>query len=115
MTTTFQMQPSGIPIIPKSPDEVLDYTEDWYKGGAGWLAPGETIASFGPGPIVSPPAGLTVTQSQITAVPGAPANTAVTAWLSGGVIGTVYLVTVKIVTTAGRTGERSFQVGVSQR
>ena len=103
MTTTFRMQPSGIPAIPKSPDENLDYTEDW----SAWLASGETINA---GPTVTVDTGLT--KGAVALVNSA---TGVTVWLSGGTVGTTYMVTIAITTTAGRTGERSFQVGVIAR
>jgi hypothetical protein len=38
-----------------------------------------------------------------------------TIWLKGGTLGTEYTVTNKIVTTAGRTDERSFTITIEDR
>lgn len=89
-----------IPVYVKDPDAVLDYVWDW----ADWLAPGETISTSDF--IVS--AGLDL-QSE-----GNSTNTA-TAWLAGGTQGTSYLVTNRIVTSAGRTDDRSMTIRVKNR
>jgi hypothetical protein len=51
--------------------------------------------------------------TQITS--GISGGTVTTVWLSGGVAGTDYLVTVRIVTDGGRTDERSLTIRVRQR
>ena len=84
----------------KDPSAVLDYAFDW----TGWLAAGETITSH----TVTVPTGLTLESS--TAASGI-----VTAWISGGTAGTTYRVECLIVTTAGRTDERSLWITVQER
>jgi len=84
----------------KDPSAVLDYVFDW----TGWLAAAETITSH----TVTVPTGLTLESS--TAASGI-----VTAWISGGTVGTTYRVECLIVTTAGRTDERSLWITVQER
>ena len=83
------------PIFTKDPAGVLDYTFDW----ADWLAVGDTIQTS----TWSVPTGIT---QVTTALAGAKASI----WLSGGTAGTTYRVTNHIVTTGGRTDERSFTI-----
>ena len=98
-----------VSAFPKDPIAVLDYAFDWKAltngtGKSDWLATGETIASH----TVTVPTGLTLDSSTATA-------TAVTAWLSGGTAWQSYTVTCRIVTTAGRTDERSITIKVFDR
>lgn len=83
----------------KDPNAVLDYTWDW----SAWLG-ADTIASK----TVTVPTGITLASSSFT-------TTSVTAWLSGGTAGTIYTIECKIVTTGGRTDERSIMVQVAER
>ena len=83
----------------KDPSAVLDYVFNW----ATWLG-ADTIATH----TVTAETGLTVDSSTAT-------STAVTAWLSGGTAGEDYTVTCRIVTTAGRTDERSIVIQVADR
>ena len=84
----------------KDPDAVLDYAFDWNT----WLASGEIISSR----VVTADTGLTkVSDSESSGI--------VTAWLSGGTAGTSYNVACKIVTSDGRTEERSITVLVRER
>jgi len=84
----------------KDPEAVLDYTFDW----SDWLATGETISSY----TVTVPTGITKdSDSQADGV--------VTVWLSGGTAGTNYRVECKIVTSAGRTDERSIWIKAVER
>ena len=92
----------------KDPSEVLDYVFDWApltNGRTGaisdWLTSGETIVSR----TITAETGITVDSSSIT-----DSNTSVTVWLSGGTAGENYIVTCTIVTSAGRTAERSIKV-----
>lgn len=85
----------------KDPAAVLDYAWDW---ATNWLAAGETISSH----TVTATAGLTVDSSNESAG-------VVTAWLSGGTAGSDYVVTCQIVTNAGRTDERSFNIVGQER
>jgi hypothetical protein len=84
----------------KDPDAVLDYAVDW----SGWVEVGETINSYT----------VTVT-SGLTLVSDSEAGGVVTAWLSGGTVGSAYTVTVHIITSAGREDDRSFRVVIVQR
>lgn len=83
----------------KDPSAVLDYEFDW----AAWLG-SDTISSH----TVTAATGITVASSTAT-------STAVIAWLSGGTAGQAYTVTNRIVTTGGRTDERSITLQVIDR
>ena len=84
----------------KDPDEVLDYTFDWTD----YLETGETIASY----VITADTGITSgTESQASGV--------VTYWLTGGDATYTYKVACKIVTSAGRTAERTVTVWVIDR
>jgi hypothetical protein len=79
----------------KDTEAVLDYVYDW----SSWLATGETISSY----TITTPTGITkASDSQATGK--------VTIWLSGGTAGTEYSVECKIVTSAGRTDERTMLI-----
>lgn len=84
----------------KDPQAVLDYAWDW----TAWLSAGETIASFS----VQPVDGITIDSTSLTA-------SVVTAWISGGTVGTRYRLTCRITTSAGRTDDRSIYVTVVDR
>jgi hypothetical protein len=100
MTTTFIKQQDKIPLIDKAPLAHLDYSEDW----TAWLAPGETIttASW----VVA--RGMELAEMSHT-------DKITTAWLTGGKIGTTYLVSCTITTNQSREDTRSFRVRVTQR
>jgi len=91
-------------MILKDPEAVLDYAWNW----ANWLdtstTPNESIIAH----TITVPSGLTLESS--TAASGI-----VTAWISGGTVGTTYRVECLIVTTAGRTDERSLWITVQER
>lgn len=84
----------------KDPEAVLDYSFDWTP----WLAAGETITSK----TVTVPTGLTLDASNEAAG-------VVTAWISGGTAGTAYRVECLIVTSEGRTDERSITIRAQER
>ncbi len=84
----------------KDPNAVLDYAFDW----SSWLASGETISSR----TVTVPAGITLDSDT-------EASGSVTAWLSGGTAGEDYQIACLIVTSAGRTDERTVRVRVRER
>lgn len=86
--------------ITKDPDAVLDYAFSW----ASWLDTGETISSR----VVTVSSGLTK-DSDVEA------DGVVTAFLSGGTVGTTYTVACKITTSQGRTDERSVYIQVEDR
>jgi len=95
----------------KDPDAVLDYAWDWAgltNGTTGarsdWLASGETIVSY----TVTVPAGITKDSESST-------TSTVTVWLSGGTVGTYYTIACEIVTSEGRTDERSIILLVANR
>lgn len=95
----------------KDPNAVLDYKFDWKalangSGESNWLADGETISTK----TVTVATGLTKDSDTLTDT-----NTSVTVWLSGGTAGTDYTVACKIVTSAGRTDERTVTIMVRQR
>lgn len=95
----------------KDPQAVLDYKFDWKastngSGTSDWLASGETISTR----TVTVATGLTKDSDAITDT-----NTSVTVWLSGGTAGTTYKVVCQIVTSAGRTDERTILVKVTNR
>jgi len=84
----------------KDPEAVLDFGFSW----ASWLADAETISDH----TITVPDGITLDSSSES-------DGVVTAWLSGGTAGTNYSVECLIVTTAGRTDERSIRVYVRER
>lgn len=84
----------------KDPDAVLDYTVDW----SDWLEAGDAIATSA----AVADTGITVTSVLDT-------DTAVTAWISGGTVGTNYTVRFRITTTGSRTDDRTITLLVRQR
>ncbi len=86
----------------KDGSAVLDYIYDFSE----WLAVGETISTA----TVTVPTGLTLDSSSIT-----DGGTSVTAWLSGGTSNHRYSVVCEIVTTAGRTDDRTMTIQVQDR
>lgn len=97
----------------KDADAVLDFKFDFApltngQDGAesDWLATGETIASH----TITAATGITVDSDSIT-----DSNTSVTVWLSGGAAGTKYRLNCEIVTSDGRTEQRSMMIKVVQK
>jgi hypothetical protein len=84
----------------KDPDAVLDYSINW----APWLGTDTISTSTW---IVSGPDSAMVVDSD------SESTTVTTVWLSGGTLGLSYTVTNRVVTTAGRTDDRS--IGFSLR
>lgn len=84
----------------KDPDSVLDYGFDW----SSWLATGETISTS----TWTVPSGITKDSDEKD-------NTSTTIWLSGGTAGTTYALANKIVTSVGRTTERTMDIIVTER
>ena len=83
----------------KTPTEVLDYGWDWSR----WLD-GDQIQSAS---WVIPTGLNLVSQSNDTA--------STTVWLSGGDLSTTYTITNRIITAAGRTAERVFDLRIIDR
>ena len=89
-------------IFKKDPSAVLDYGFNWTD----WLdsTTDETILES----TWTVESGLT--QGLDTEIEGV-----TTVWLSGGTLGEAYLVTNRIVTSAGRTEDRSFKIKIVNR
>lgn len=86
----------------KDPDAVLDYSIDWEAWLDGDVITGSTWLIGGSG-------------SDMSVDSDSNSNTATTVWLSGGAMGRSYDVTNRIVTSAGRTDDRTICVSVRQR
>lgn len=84
----------------KDPEAILDYQWDW----SAWLLT-DTITGT---PTITVPTGLTLSVQTNT-------TTTVTAFISGGTVGTTYTVECKIVTVGGRTDERSITIKIEER
>lgn len=83
----------------KDPDANLDYSIDWTS----WLA-GDTILTS----TWSVESGLSLGTETNT-------STLSTVWISGGTIGHSYIAVNRIVTTGGRTDDRSILIMVKQK
>ena len=99
----------------KDPSAVLDYKYDWKaltngSGTSDWLGAAETINAHTVvlTPVTVPP--LAVDSSALS-----DADTSVTAWLSGGLAGTEYLVVCHITTTGVRQDDRTIKIKVEDR
>ena len=84
----------------KDPDAVLDWVWDWNE----WLDEGETISTS----TFIASVGITMDSTSNT-------TKTATVWLSGGTAGQVYQVTNRIVTSAGRTDDRSITIRATER
>ena len=84
----------------KDPQAILDYSFDW---GTNYLGT-DTIASSTWSVSPSGP--------DITTHPNSHTDTIATVWMGGGTEGQSYILTNEIVTTAGRTDDRSITVVV---
>ena len=83
-------------VFEKDANAVLDYTIDWTL----WLD-SDTISTS----VWSADSGITIDSSSSD-------TTSATVWLSGGTAGTVYMVTNRITTAAGRTDDRRLLIRV---
>lgn len=84
----------------KDPESVLDFQCDW----SDWMAAGDSISTSS----WAAEAGITVDSDSNTAATA-------TVWLSGGTAGNSYNATNTIVTSQGRTDERTIVVKVRER
>lgn len=84
----------------KDPSAVVDFTWDW----APWLVGGDTIASH----TVTVPAGITKTDETLS-------GGKVSAWIAGGTVGVRYPMVCRVVTTGGRTDERTRWLRIVER
>lgn len=107
----------------KGPNEVLDYKTDFKNttnGGSipDYLLTGETISTVS---VIATTGinlhdGVTTFNGVIKAAPiAADTATTVVFWLSGGVVGKTYTITVTITTSDGRTIERARLILVKPR
>ena len=90
---------SFVPDNPKDPDAVIDYQIDW----TAWLN-GDVISTS-----------TWAADTGITVDSDSDDGSISTVWLSGGTAGTTYSVTNQIITTAGRTDDRSLSISVAER
>lgn len=89
-----------IPVRFKDPDSTVDFQFDWSEH----FTDDDTIESA----IILPVEGLTVESSSV-------ANNIVTVWCSGGTVGSRYMLTCRIVTTAGRTEDASAYIAIKEK
>lgn len=98
----------------KDPQAVLDYAFLWQD----WLAVGETITAH---TVTVSAATITVDSSSVNTVAVTldsieqKIGSVVTAWLSGGTVGTIYVIGCRVTTSDGRVDERSFRLTVRDR
>lgn len=80
----------------KDPDAIKDYYFDWRE----WLDDGDSVDSY------------TVTATGVTVASHSNDSGLIAVWLSGGTVGTSASVTCRIVTTGGRTDDKTmlFQI-----
>lgn len=86
----------------KDPSDVLDYAVDW-SAVLAQASPADAISSV----TWVVPSGLTAGAQSVVG-----GNSVI--WLSGGVAGTDYTLTCRIVTTGGRTVERSVKLWANE-
>jgi len=105
------MSTSNVKI--KDPSAILDYKWDFkplthlVDGAASdYLDTAETIVTA----TVTASTGIVIDSSSIT-----DSSTSVSAWISGGTDTTEYTIVCRIVTSSGRTDERSLVIRVTQR
>jgi hypothetical protein len=87
-------------VILKDPDAILDYGFNWTS----WLATGETITTS-----------TWVLETGLTEVSTVSSLGITSIFLSGGVAGEDYIITNRIVTSAGRTDDRSHTIRIVER
>ena len=98
--------------LKKDPDAVLDYLVDFASktnnnGKEDYLEIGEvilTITSFTSSPDIT-----VVSATKVNA------DTSVLLWISGGTLNQLYTITVRVVTSLGRTDDRSFQLQIVEK
>ena len=87
-------------IFVKQPADILDYGVDLTK----WLVTGDTVNGA---TATVAPSGLTIAVTQET-------TSEPKVWVSGGLTGTEYQITLTVVTTGGRTKEFEFKLVVDE-
>lgn len=107
MTDFVQNAKTGKWSIPKDPNAVLDYIEDWTT----WLdAVSDTLA----GHAVTVTSG-TDPASNVTLNSSVISGKKVHAWISGGAVGETVTVVYHVVTAAGRQDDRTFYLKIKER
>lgn len=86
----------------KDPNDILDYQVDWSRR----LDPGDTIATAAFS--LTTAAGLTISSSSKT-------DTTATVWLTGGTASSTGVIQCRVVTTAGRQMDHSFNLAIAER
>lgn len=104
-TETYVVSSSGKASIVKDPEAMLDYSFDWTAWLASASSPTDVIASITPTVIGT---GLVINSS-------AHNGSIATIWVSGGVAGETGTLECKILTTGGRTDERSVYLKIRER
>lgn len=101
----------------KDPAAVLDFAWDWSAWLAGASTPADTIVSHTVAIEARvPKAGENPALiTELTRVSDSRVGGVVTAWLRGGVAGSTLAVTCQVVTTGGRTDERSFYLQIGEQ
>ncbi|MDG4552880.1 MAG: hypothetical protein P9E24_01325 [Candidatus Competibacter sp.] len=98
----------------KDPQAILDYAFLWQD----WLAADETITAH---TITPSAATITVDSSSVNAAAVTldsveqKIGSVVTVWLSAGTADTIYVISCRVTTSAGRVDERSFKLIVRDR
>ena len=98
--------------LKKDPDAILDYLVDFASktnsnGKEDYLQVGEVIltaTSFASSPDIT-----IISTTKINA------DTSVLLWVSGGLLNQLYTITVRVVTSLGRTDDRSFQLQIVEK
>lgn len=85
----------------KDPDEVIDYQFDWSDR----LEDAETISS----------SAFSLAEGDVTLGANDTAGAVTTIWLSGGTLGTVSIVTNRIITSEGRTYDESAKLRIRSK
>lgn len=111
LQTTYSADGVAMPVWPKDPNDVVDYTLDWTDQ----LVTGDTIIAVTY--VIAPANELSVLSADFT-------NTGTTlidnveltnrllttCWLQAGVLAETYSVTARITTDSGREQERTFEI-----
>ena len=96
----------------KDPNAVLDYLIDFAKlrngrGKTDYLVTGETILSH---TVTASSGDITIDSSSLT-----DSSSSVTIWISGGVPYESYDITIRIVTSDGRTDDRTITISIREK
>lgn len=84
----------------KDPNATLDYASDW----SSWLAEGDSISNFD---VVVESGDVVIEDGTGTAPAPSETDGVVTAWISGGTVGTTATVRYRVTTAQGRIDDRT--------